>query len=85
MSLANTDPNPVKTELDTSWMYRGGVDPIAWMTNHADRIVLLHQKDFPGDAPQLLRLYDGVVSPTEIESGRTSREAFTIRFTGFSF
>lgn len=63
----------------------GRVDPIAWMANHADRIVLLHQKDFSADASQPLNLYDGVVSPTEIESGRTSREAFTIRFTGFSF
>ena len=63
--LANTDPNLVKLELDTYWMYRGGVDPIVWMTNHADRIVLLHQKDFPALAPQPLNLYDGVVSRTE--------------------
>src|SRR4029078_5346910 len=25
--LANTDPNLVKLEMDTYWMYRGGTDP----------------------------------------------------------
>ena len=31
----------------------------------SDRVILLHQKDFPADAPQPLNLFDGVVSPTE--------------------
>jgi sugar phosphate isomerase/epimerase len=63
--LDNTDPELVKLEMDTYWMYRGGQDPIAWMQKCADRVILLHQKDFPADAPQPLNLYDGVVSPTE--------------------
>ncbi len=63
--LDNTDPDLVKIEMDTFWMYRGGVDPLPWMDCYADRIVLLHQKDFPADAPQPLNLYDGVVSTTE--------------------
>jgi sugar phosphate isomerase/epimerase len=63
--LDNTDPELVKLEMDTYWMYRGGQDPIAWMQKCADRMILLHQKDFPADAPQPLNLYDGVVSPTE--------------------
>jgi sugar phosphate isomerase/epimerase len=63
--LENTDPDLVKLELDTYWMYRGGQDPIAWMTKCADRVILLHQKDFPADGPQPLNLFDGVVSPTE--------------------
>ncbi|HQY30698.1 MAG TPA: sugar phosphate isomerase/epimerase [Thermomicrobiales bacterium] len=136
--LQHTDPNLVKLELDTYWMYRGGQDPVEWMSKHADRIVLLHQKDFPKDAPQPLNLYDGIVSPTEnidmavfderkdkrcfteigtgvlpiqqildaagtlpnldylileqdhtamdeIDSVRTSREAFATRFTGISW
>jgi sugar phosphate isomerase/epimerase len=136
--LANTDPALVKLELDTYWLYRGGQDPIAWMERYADRVILLHQKDFPANAPQPLNLYDGVVSPTEnidmavfderkdercfteigtgvlpiqriidaantlphveylileqdhtaldeIESVRTSREAFATRFTGISW
>lgn len=136
--LEYTDPELVKLEFDTYWMYRGGQDPITWMERCADRIVLLHQKDFPADAPQPLNLYDGVIAPTEnidralfrarkdarcfteigtgvlpiqriidaagslpnldylileqdhtsldeIESIRTSREAFATRFTGIAW
>ena len=63
--LENTDPGLVFLEIDTYWVYRGGQDPIEWMNRFADRVILLHQKDFPADAPQPLNLYDGVVSPTE--------------------
>lgn len=63
--IANTDPELVFFELDTYWMYRAGQDPIAWMKTLGDRVVLLHQKDFPSDASQPLNLYDGVFSGTE--------------------
>ncbi|MGC4107957.1 MAG: sugar phosphate isomerase/epimerase [Thermomicrobiales bacterium] len=63
--LANTDPELVYFELDTYWMYRGGQDPIAWMQRFPERIILLHQKDFPANAAQPLNLFDGVISPTE--------------------
>ncbi|MCB9139965.1 MAG: sugar phosphate isomerase/epimerase [Caldilineaceae bacterium] len=63
--LENTDPTLVFLELDTYWMYRGGQDPIDWMKRFADRIILLHQKDFPANAPQPLNLFDGIVSPDE--------------------
>jgi len=63
--IRNTDPDLVFFELDTYWMYRAGQDPVDWMSQLSDRIVLLHQKDFPDDAPQPLNLYDGIFSPTE--------------------
>ena len=63
--LENTDPDLVKLEIDTYWMYRGGQDPITWMQKCLDRVILLHQKDFPADAPQPLNLFEGIVSPTE--------------------
>jgi sugar phosphate isomerase/epimerase len=63
--LANTDPDLVFLELDTYWMYRGGQDPLEWMSRFPERVILLHQKDFPAGAPQPLNLYDGVVSATE--------------------
>ena len=63
--LENTDPDLVKLEIDTYWMHRGGQDPVAWMERCADRVILLHQKDFPAGAPQPLNLFEGVVSPTE--------------------
>lgn len=63
--LENTDPELVKLELDTYWMYRGGQNPIEWMERNADRIVLLHQKDFPDQAPQPLNMFDGVIGATD--------------------
>jgi sugar phosphate isomerase/epimerase len=63
--LQNTDPALVYLEMDTYWMYRGGQNPVDWMRKCADRIVLLHQKDFPADARQPLNLFDGVVSLQE--------------------
>jgi sugar phosphate isomerase/epimerase len=63
--LDNTDPALVAIELDTYWVYRGGQDAIDWMNRLGDRIILLHQKEFPANAPQPLNLYDGIVSPDE--------------------
>ena len=85
--LENTDPDLVKLEIDTYWMYRGGQDPIEWMNRCADRVILLHQKDFPADAPQPLNLYDGVVSPTEnidmaVFEDRKDKRCFTEIGTG---
>lgn len=80
--LEYTDPNLVTLEMDTYWMYRGGQDPIEWMRKCADRVVLLHQKDFPADAPQPLNLFDGVISPTaNIDYGVFERNKDTRCFT----
>jgi len=46
-------------------MYRAGQDPVRWMQQLGERVVLLHQKDFPAEAAQPLNLCDGVFSPTE--------------------
>lgn len=43
--LANTDPEWVKIELDTFWVKRGGVDPVAYLDKIGDRCILIHQKD----------------------------------------
>src|SRR4051812_27351998 len=85
--LANTDPDLVKLEMDTYWMYRGGQDPVAWMKKCADRVILLHQKDFPANAPQPLNLFEGVVSPTEnidmaVFDERKDKRCFTEIGTG---
>jgi hypothetical protein len=57
------------------------------MTKCADRVILLHQKDFPADAPQPLNLFDGVVSPTEtidmaVFDERKDKRCFTEIGTG---
>ncbi|WP_375425393.1 sugar phosphate isomerase/epimerase family protein [uncultured Friedmanniella sp.] len=63
--LQHTDPALVFLELDTYWMYRGGQNPVDWMRRFPERVILLHQKDFPEHSPQPLDLFDGVVSRTE--------------------
>ncbi|GLQ12053.1 hypothetical protein GCM10007913_39850 [Devosia yakushimensis] len=63
--IENTDPSLVYFEIDTYWMYRAGQDPVRWMQQLGERVVLLHQKDFPAETAQPLNLYDGVFSPTE--------------------
>jgi sugar phosphate isomerase/epimerase len=40
-----TDPAFVKLELDIYWLVQGGQDPYAMLTQHADRVRLLHLKD----------------------------------------
>jgi sugar phosphate isomerase/epimerase len=41
-----TDRELVKFELDCGWAVVAGVDPVAYLTNHADRYCMLHIKDF---------------------------------------
>lgn len=59
--MENTDPDLVYAELDTYWAARGGQDPVELIRRYRDRLILLHQKDFPAAAAQPLCLYDGVV------------------------
>ena len=42
-------------------MYRAGQNPLDWMKRLKERIVLLHQKDFPETCPQPMNLYQGVI------------------------
>ena len=58
--LANTDPEWVKIELDTFWVKRGGVDPVAYLDN---RCILIHQKDLSRDCTNvdLLAGYEGYI------------------------
>ena len=65
MIMEHTDPDLVKIEMDTYWMYRGGQDPLGLMARYADRVILLHQKDFPNESPQPLDLFDGVFGADE--------------------
>jgi sugar phosphate isomerase/epimerase len=49
--VAGTDPGAVSFELDAFWVNRGGADPARVLSEHADRIGLVHIKDAQrGDA-----------------------------------
>jgi sugar phosphate isomerase/epimerase len=44
--LSETDPKLVKLEVDAGWMAAGGADTVALITANAERVRLLHFKDF---------------------------------------
>jgi sugar phosphate isomerase/epimerase len=44
--LEHSDPDLVSFELDVAWVTFGGADPVALIKQHADRIPVLHMKDF---------------------------------------
>lgn len=61
--LENTDPELLSLELDVYWAARTGIDVVDFVRRYADRIAILHVKDFPADAPQKLNMFDGVLLP----------------------
>lgn len=43
----NTDDGTLFFEFDTYWALRSGKDPVDMIRKHADRIIMIHQKDIP--------------------------------------
>ncbi len=61
-----TDPELVTFELDCGWVVVGGGDPVDYLHRHADRISMLHVKDFkPTTAPATM-----IDPPPAAELGR---------------
>ncbi len=44
--MDNTDPSSVCFEMDLYWTVMGQQDPVVWLKNRANRIEMLHVKDF---------------------------------------
>ena len=51
MILAETDPAHVKLEIDLFWVSRMNIDPVDYLQNNGDRVVLWHVKDMD-DTPE---------------------------------
>lgn len=80
--MENTDPNYVFIEMDTYWVTRGGQDPLEYINKYKNRIVLIHQKDFPANAPQPIVMYNGTIRPqAEINHEVFSATKFPACFT----
>jgi sugar phosphate isomerase/epimerase len=47
--MTETDPRNVKLELDVYWVAKAGQDPVQYLMNGQDRIVLVHLKDLAAD------------------------------------
>ena len=69
-------------ELDIHWIYRGGMDPVAFIKQYAGRIRLLHLKDYrigdfvmPEDRKEFMNAFAGVVQFAEVGEGTLPIEA----------
>jgi sugar phosphate isomerase/epimerase len=68
--VKETDPSLVKFEADTGWMRVAGADPVAFLTKHPGRYVMLHIKDFKGLSKPVTQLMaPDAPSPTELGRG----------------
>ena len=47
--MTETDPSDVKLELDVYWVAKVGLDPVQYLENVWDRILLVHLKDLASD------------------------------------
>lgn len=54
----NTDVGTLFFEFDTYWALRSGKDPIDMIKKHADRILMIHQKDLPADLNKPVNIVD---------------------------
>jgi sugar phosphate isomerase/epimerase len=61
----NTNPELVFIEIDTYWAERGGVDPVEFMKKYEERLIMLHQKDFPKGYAKPINLFEERIGPDE--------------------
>jgi len=47
--MTETDPRDVKLELDVYWVAKAGLDPVQYLKDGRDRILLVHLKDLASD------------------------------------
>ena len=66
--LAETDPRLVKLEVDAGWMAAGGADPAVLIAANAERVRLLHFKDFSTITPPVNEL-GGTASSHVVDLG----------------
>ena len=59
--LKHTDPAKVSFELDCGWVIVGGQDPLHYLKQYSNRIVMLHVKDFKDNKPPSVPLGTGSI------------------------
>jgi sugar phosphate isomerase/epimerase len=59
--IKNTDPAKVGFELDCGWVIVGGQDPVHYLKEIPQRIVMLHVKDFKDNKPPSVPLGTGSI------------------------
>ncbi|NMA84040.1 MAG: sugar phosphate isomerase/epimerase [Epulopiscium sp.] len=70
--LEAMDPENVQLELDTYWLHYGGVDPISYIKQYAQRCKLIHIKDMQaGDGKEFAAIGEGVMDiPAIVQAGK---------------
>jgi sugar phosphate isomerase/epimerase len=71
--LRLTDPSLVTMEMDIGWVVAAGADPKKYLTQHADRISLLHVKDVAKGEKTVLDRTE--TKTTEVGSGKIDWKA----------
>lgn len=64
--LKHTDPAKVSFELDCGWVTVAGQDPVHYLQQHPERIVMLHVKDFKDKKEPSVELGTGSIDYTPI-------------------
>jgi sugar phosphate isomerase/epimerase len=64
--LKLTDPAKVSFEMDCGWVVVAGHDPVSYLKQYPDRIVMLHVKDFKDKKPPSVVLGTGSIDYTPI-------------------
>jgi sugar phosphate isomerase/epimerase len=72
--LKRTDPAKVGFEMDCGWVEVAGHDPVHYLKQYPDRIVMLHVKDFKDKKPPSVALGTGAIDYKPIfEAARGAR------------
>jgi sugar phosphate isomerase/epimerase len=64
--LKLTDPAKVSFEMDCGWVVVAGHDPVSYLKQYPNRIVMLHVKDFKDKKPPSVVLGTGSIDYTPI-------------------
>ena len=76
---ARTSPELVKAELDTYWIKKGGSDPVAYLTQYASRLPLIHLKDMDKVDGSFTEVGTGLIDLKGVlEVARTSAAGWVI-------
>lgn len=67
--MENTDPNYLSFELDTFWVMRAALCPMAMLKHFGKRVKLVHQKDFAWDSLQAINLVGLTAEERELKPG----------------
>lgn len=58
---SNTDPELLKTEIDTFWVKKAGIDPVSYLAKYSGRSPLIHLKDMEAETGDFAEVGEGII------------------------